>query len=60
MTVANVVDIVHVQSQVDDGEKGELRDVYKGSEVNHQLTSLTPGRTYRYTCSTFFLHNVDT
>ena len=33
--------------QVDDGEGGEQRDVYKGSEVNFLLDSLSPGRGYR-------------
>jgi hypothetical protein len=33
--------------QVDDGDGGELRDIYKGSEVNFQLDSLSPGRSYR-------------
>jgi hypothetical protein len=33
--------------QVDDGVGGDLRDMYKGSEVNFQLDSLTPGRKYR-------------
>jgi hypothetical protein len=33
--------------QVDDGVGGELREMYKGAEVNFQLTSLAPGQSYR-------------
>ena len=33
---------------MDDGEGGDLRDAYKGSEINFRLDSLSPGKNYRY------------